>query len=81
MSENKKVRAADHDSYALYSILGLIFPLIGVILAIVMLTKDEKIDKKLGEHTLVCSVFGFILSGIIWMVYASSVATSNVTGL
>lgn len=78
---DKKARAADHDSYTLYSILGLLFPLIGVVLAIVMLAKDEKIDKKLGEHTLVCSVFGFILSGIIWAVYASAVATSGISGL
>ncbi len=77
MSENKKVRAADHEYYGLYSIIALIFPLIGAILAVVMLAKDQKIDKKLGEHTLVCSIFGFILSGIIWTVWINANATSN----
>ena len=77
MSKNTKVRAADHDSYGVYSIIALVFPIVGVIIGSIMLTKDEKIDKKLGEHTIVCSILGFILGGIIWMVWISSMATSN----
>ena len=77
MSE-KNVRAADHDSYGLFSILALILPVVGIILGIIMLTKDDKVDKKLGEHTLVCSIFGFILAGIFWVVIAGATATNNV---
>lgn len=79
MSDKPKARAADHDSYGLYSILALIFPLVGVILAVIMLTKNDPLDKKLGEHTIVCSIFGFILSGIAWILIASSLSTSQIT--
>lgn len=78
MSEKPKARAADHDNYGLFSIIALIFPVVGVVLAIVMLTKDSPLDRKLGEHTLVCSIFGFILSGIFWMVWVSSQTTSSI---
>lgn len=79
MADQQKPRAADHDSYGLYSILALILPVVGVILGIIMLTKDDPLDKKLGEHTLVCSVFGFILSGIAWILITSSLSTSQIS--
>lgn len=76
-----KVRAQDHDSYSTYSIIAFLIPLVGFILGIVMLTKDEKIDKKLGEHVLVVSIIGGILWSIAWGVYVSTVATNSIQSL
>lgn len=58
----EEVTANQHENYSLFTILAIIFPLIGLILGIVYLSKNNKIDKKLGEHALAFS----ILFGIIW---------------
>lgn len=57
----QKVKARQHPSYWTFTLLGLLLPLIGIIVGIVYLTKDKKLDKKLGEHTIAISVLGFIL--------------------
>jgi hypothetical protein len=69
MSENstvteKKVKAKDHESYGTFTVLAIIIPLVGFILGIVYLTKDKKVDKKLGEHLVALSV----LFGAFWWV-------------
>lgn len=57
----QKVKAREHPSYWTFTLLGLLLPLIGIIVGIVYLTKDKKLDKKLGEHTIAISVLGFLL--------------------
>lgn len=64
ITANKKVKANQHDSYGTYSILAIVIPLVGFILGIVFLTKDKKVDKKLGEHLLAIS----ILFGVFWWI-------------
>ncbi len=69
MSENgtvteKKVEAKDHESYGTFTVLAIIIPLVGFILGIVYLTKDKKVDKKLGEHLVALSV----LFGAFWWI-------------
>lgn len=63
---NTKVKAKDHDSYGVYTLLSVFIPLAGIIMEAIMLTKEKQIDKKLGEHAIVCSVFGLIAYGLIW---------------
>lgn len=62
-----KVQAKDHESYLSYSLISFIFPIIGIILSIVMLSKDKPVDRKLGEHILVCSIIGLILIALLWV--------------
>lgn len=76
--ESMKVRASDHESYNTYSVLSFIIPLVGLIMGAVMLTKDEKVDKKLGEHAIVVSIFGFMLWGLLWFVYVQWAATQTI---
>ena len=61
-NSGKKVKANQHGSYAKFTLVSLIFPLVGLILGIVYLTKESELDKKLGEHTLVVS----ILFSMLW---------------
>lgn len=80
MSEDKgtatKVKAKDHESYGTFTILSIIIPLVGFILGIVYLTKDKKVDKKLGEHLVALS----ILFGIFWWVlFAMFVPITTIT--
>lgn len=71
-----KIKAKDHESYTTFTILAVIIPIVGFILGIVYLTKDKKLDKKLGEHTLAFSV----LFGIFWwVILAMFVPTSTTT--
>ncbi len=62
-----KIKANQHESYATYSILAVIFPVIGLILGIVALSKEGKLDKKLGEHTIAVSILFMCLWSIFWV--------------
>lgn len=59
-----KVQAKEHESFGNLSLLTALIPPIGFVLGIVYLTKDRKLDKKLGEHLVALSVlFALIWSG------------------
>ena len=62
-----ELKASKHESYGVYTILAVIFPLIGLILGIVSLAKDDRLDKKLGEHTLAMSILFMILWSVLWV--------------
>ena len=64
------VKANQHESYKTFSIISIVIPLVGFILGIVYLTKDKKLDKKLGEHLLVLSI---VFSFIWWFLLATLV--------
>jgi len=46
--------------------LALVIPLIGIIVGIAYLTKNELLERKLGEHVIVMSIVGAILSFIFF---------------
>jgi len=58
-------KAKEHPSYWAFTILGLIIPIVGIIVGIVYLTKNEEVERKLGEHTIAISILGFILIYLI----------------
>src|ERR1035437_3675626 len=62
-----KAKASQHESYGTFTLITAIIPFVGFILGIVYLTKDKKVDKKLGEHLIAWS----ILFSIIWWVVLS----------
>lgn len=64
---NEKPKARHHSSYGAFTILAIIFPIIGLILGIVYLTKSNILDRKLGEHSLTLSIF----FGLIWIFFLS----------
>lgn len=70
-----KVKAKDHESYGTFTILSIIIPLVGFILGVVYLTKDKKVDKKLGEHMVALSV----LFGIFWWILFAMFVPSSTT--
>lgn len=80
MSDNKiantKVKAKDHESYGTFTILSIIIPLVGFILGIVYLTKDKKLDKKLGEHMVAISV---LFGAFWWILLVMFMPTSDTT--
>lgn len=58
-----KVKASQHESYWAYSILAFLLPGIALILGIAYMVKDNKLDKRLGEHTLVLSILALLIYG------------------
>lgn len=54
------MKANDHESYGSYTLLAFIIPIIGVILGIMYMGKDKKLDRKLGEHLLATGVLAFL---------------------
>ena len=77
VATNKKVKASQHESYGTFTILAIIIPLAGFILGIVYLTKDKKVDKKLGEHLLALSI---LFGAFWWIILAMFVfKTSTIT--
>jgi len=77
----EKVKASNHDSYNTFSVISFVLPFVGLILGAIMLTKDDKLDKKLGEHAIVVSVFGFIVWAIAWVLYVNYVATNTLESM
>lgn len=73
-----KVKANDHPSYGIYTLIAILIPPAGIIMGAIMLTKDEEVDKKLGEHAIVCSILGFILGAIAWYVLLGTSTTTYV---
>jgi len=63
------VKAKQHENYGTFTLIAVILPLIGVILGIVYLAKDDKLDKKLGEHVLAFSILFFIIWSVAWGVF------------
>jgi len=62
----KKVSANQHSSYGVFTLLGLLLPIAGIIVGIVYLAKSDLLDRKVGEHAIVMSIVGFILFFIIF---------------
>ncbi|MFA6193481.1 MAG: hypothetical protein WC726_01270 [Parcubacteria group bacterium] len=56
-----KLKANAHPSYGTFTILSLLIPIAGLIVGIVYMTKDNPLDKKVGEHAIVMSIVGVIL--------------------
>ena len=77
--KDQKIKASQHPSYATFTIIAVLFPIIGIILGVAYLTKNLTIDKKLGEHTLTLSIlFMFIITPILWYVFVRSESPHSV---
>ena len=76
INANEKAKANQHDSYGMFTILAIIIPLAGFILGIVFLTKDKKVDKKLGEHLLALSI---LFGAFWWIILTMFVFNTTVT--
>ena len=57
----KKISANQHSSYGMFTLLGLLLPIVGIIVGIIYLTKPNLLDRKVGEHAIAMSIVGFIL--------------------
>ncbi|MCX4698996.1 hypothetical protein [Streptomyces sp. NBC_01373] len=75
--EKNKLRASQHEDHKKFTLIGALFPLVGVVLGILYLAKDGKLNKKLGEHTLAVSA----LSGIIWIFVLGSLGGGRGTSV
>jgi len=70
----QKVKASDHDGYNVYTLVAFLIPLVGFIMGAIMMTKDDKLDRKLGEHTIVTAVFGCIVAVFLWLLFIMKAA-------
>ena len=53
---------------ALFIILAILFPIVGIILGIIWLTKKTKEEKALGKMTLIIAIIIIVLQCICWFV-------------
>ena len=65
ISFQQSVHANQHISYWSFSAIGLLLWPVGLIVGIVFLTKSTLLERKLGEHTIVMSVLGLVLGGVL----------------
>lgn len=66
------MKASDHESYGVLTVVSIIVPLLGLILGAVFLTKDSKVDRKLGEHLFAISILFMIIWSITWSIFWAS---------
>lgn len=67
MDKIAKLKASDHEDYAKYTILALVIPVVGIIMGIIYATKDDKLEKKLGEHMIAMSLLFGLLWTVVWL--------------
>ena len=60
-----KIYAKNHPSYMTFTLLSLLIPIAGFIVGIVYMTKENLLDRKVGEHAIAMSVLGCILGLVI----------------
>ena len=72
-----KVKASDHEDHLRFTLIAIILPIVGFILGIVYLTKDNRVDKKLGEHLLAVSVLVSIVFYIGYYLLVSRGSTAT----
>lgn len=74
-----KVNAKEHESYAAYTALAILIPIAGLLLGIIFMAKDDKLDRKLGEHMLAVSILFMIIYfvGLMIFVAMNAAATLN----
>ena len=53
---------------ALFIILAILFPIVGIILGIIWLTKKTKEEKALGKLTLIIGIIMVVVGCICWLV-------------
>lgn len=72
-----KPSAAQHESYGTLSVISFLIWPVGLVLGIVYLTKSDAVERKLGEHLIVMSVFGLIVAGLLFYVLLPMLAYSQ----
>ena len=66
---SNRVKASQHESYGMFTVLSILLAPVAFILGIVYLTKKDILDRKLGEHLIAFSVFVMIVSSILWYLF------------
>lgn len=60
------VKASNHSNYAVTTLVSVLIPVAGIIMGIIYLTKEKKLDRKLGEHLIAVGVLMSIVAAIGW---------------
>jgi hypothetical protein len=61
-----EVKASDHESYWPMTLVAVIIPIVGLIVGAIYLTKDSKVNRKVGEHLIAVGILSSIIVGGIW---------------
>lgn len=68
-NHDSSIKASQHPSYGMFTVLSILFAPIGFIVGIIYLTKSNKIEHKLGEHLVALSVLVLIVSTLLWLLF------------
>lgn len=60
------IKASNHDIYGVTTIVSLLIPTVGIVLGVVYLSKNTKVDRKLGEHLIAVGILSCIVASIVW---------------
>lgn len=70
--------AKQHQNYSTLSVISILVPLIGLFIGAIYITKDDELDRKLGEHLIAWSILWMIIWGVVILIYGSLVSTQIV---
>jgi hypothetical protein len=66
---SEKVKVSKHESYGTYTLIAFFIPIVGIIMGIIYLAKDKRLDKKLGEHLIAISILFMIIQSIFLTIF------------
>lgn len=76
----EKIKASSHSSYGLMTFVSVLVPLAGIIMGAIFLTKDAKVDRKLGEHLIAVGILvSIIVTGLWFLVVPGIVPAATST--
>lgn len=62
----QKVLASKHSNYAITTLVSVLVPVAGIIMGIIYMTKEKKLDRKLGEHLIAVGILMSIVVTAAW---------------
>jgi len=64
-----RVKASQHESYGMFTLLCVLLAPVALIIGIIYLSKKDHLDRKLGEHIVALSILVMIVTGALWAIF------------
>lgn len=65
----KKIKAGQHEQYLVTTVIAFLLPFVGFIMGAIFLSKEKELDRKLGEHLMLFSLFVFVVFSLLFFPY------------
>jgi hypothetical protein len=69
---SEPIKANQHNQYVLLTVVAVVIPIIGLITGIAYCNRDDRLERKLGEHLVVVSLLVSAIGALMYWFALSS---------